>query len=173
MYSMNQFLKRQSLQFIVSLGRTFKPYRYSTKISPAAQWHAATLKINLEVERINGSGPKGHILKSDILEFENKRNNYKNSSSILTSNSNSNLNHPIHKTTDHSLIIRITDSVLPSKEIIQKCLNSISKRKSFEISFELLPEIGIQVHVKNSTMDIDKISSLLKLYLKDTHHLLL
>ena len=165
---MNQFLKRQSLQFIDTLGCTCK---YSTKISPAAQWHAATLKINLEVEGIIGSGPKGHILKSDILEFENKRNNYKNSSIIFSSNSN--LNHPINKTTDHSLIIRITDSVFPNKEIIQKCLNSISKRKSFEISFELLPEIGIQVHVKNSTMDIDKITSLLKLYLNDSHHLLL
>ena len=129
------------------------------KVSPAAYWHANFLGISLE--GIKGTGPKGHILKSDILKMT------KTIETIETGNF-----------IDFSFLVEVPS--IPSDEIIKKCVESIKKLSlsQKEINYKSLPEIGlIQFELKMkrrpSPPETENIKNLLKIYLNDSIHLLL
>ena len=128
------------------------------KISPAALWHAKVLGIDFN--EIVGSGPKGHILKSDILSFNLKEKNKQQDSNNLVN--------------DISLIFEIIPST--NEIIIQKCIKRITSDKFKDVQYKFIPEIGfLQVQMKGTGTIIDgeRIKNLLKMYLNDSRHLLL
>ena len=61
----------------LAFASTIRNYVTSSQLEnlPAAFWHAKVLGIDLNLKEIVGSGPKGHILKSDILSFKPKISN--------------------------------------------------------------------------------------------------
>ena len=120
------------------------------KISPAALWHAKVLGIDLNLKEVVGSGPKGHILKSDILSF--KRN-------------------PI----ENDVFFLILEAPPTNEAILQKCINRITNNRAKAVEYKFIPEIGfLQVQMKGiNAVDGEKIKNLLKMYLNDTRHLLL
>lgn len=129
------------------------------KVSPAAFWHANYLGISLE--GIQGTGPKGHILKSDILQTKKS----------ITSSDNGHL----------SFLIEISSN--PNDQVIKRCIETIKhlpKSHQFisELNYKALPEIGLlqlQFELKTNSRDVDteNIKKLLKIYLNDSTHLLL
>lgn len=124
------------------------------KISPAANWHANFLGIDLN--EISGSGPKGHILKSDILSFKAKLT-HKQDNLIGIS--------------DISLLFEIKPT---ADSIIQKCINRITTAndKIKQVNFKFIPELGfLQLNIKAVTEDDgEKVKKLLNIYLNDTRH---
>ena len=133
------------------------------KVSPAAYWHAKFLGISLE--GVKGTGPKGHILKSDILQIKTtqKEKVIKMDSFI-----------------DEEVSFLIDISSKPSDQIIKKCIESITKLPSTnisEVNYKTLPQTNLlQFHLKTSgpaSFESEKIKNLLKMYLNDSSHLLL
>ena len=123
------------------------------KISPAALWHAKVLGFDLNLKEIVGSGPKGHILKSDILSFKPKLSN-----------------------TIENDVFSLMLEVPPTNDaILQKCINRITNNRVKAVEYKFIPEVGfLQVQMKGiDTVDGEKIKNLLKMYLNDTRHLLL
>lgn len=133
------------------------------KVSPAAYWHANFLGISLE--GIKGTGPKGHILKSDILQMKSKMTETIEAAGSF----------------DFSFLVKVPS--IPSEQIINKCLVSItklslSKLPITELNYKSLPEIGLlqfelKIKRKSSSLEIENIKNLLRIYLNDSSHLLL
>lgn len=127
------------------------------KVSPAAFWHANFLGISLD--GIKGTGPKGHILKSDILQVKKP----------TTSSVNEEL----------SFLIEIPSN--PSDQVIKRCIETIKKlpisqQVISELSYKTLPDIGfLQFELKTNSRNFnaENIKNLLKMYLNDSNHLLL
>lgn len=124
------------------------------KVSPAAHWHAKVLGISLK--GIKGTGPKGHIVKSDILNFQPQQ---------IKS-----------ELVELSFLLEISSK--PSDQLIKKCTETIGKISSFEVDYKSLPEIGLlQFQLKSTNndkhFDSEKVKQLLKIYLNDSSHLLL
>lgn len=136
------------------------------KILPAAFWHAKLLGINLE--GVVGTGPKGHILKSDIL-FKSDNNNNKNNfcnNTYNDYNKSDNIN-----SSYASLIIDIPPI---SEDILEKCINNIKKYLSKDVQYKFIPEVGyLQVLVEGGEIEGERVKKLLKVYTNDTRHLLL
>jgi pyruvate/2-oxoglutarate dehydrogenase complex dihydrolipoamide acyltransferase (E2) component len=126
------------------------------KVSPAAFWHAHFLGISLK--GIKGTGPKGHILKSDILQLKKPTSSFSE---------------------DFSFLIEIASP--PNDQVIKKCIESIkrlpmSQEVIKELNYKTLPEIGLlQFELKTGTKldNTENIKNLLKIYLNDSSHLLL
>lgn len=135
------------------------------RTSPAANWHANVLGINLD--EIVGSGPKGHILKSDILSFEPKvaRKQDDRIGGADTSG-----------TVDISIWIEVGAT---TDLIIQQCIHRITttNAKVKQVQYKYIPEMGggyLQLNIKAATEgDGERVKNLLKIYLNDTRHLLL
>ena len=122
------------------------------KVSPAALWHANALGIDLN--EIVGSGPKGHILKSDILSFKPK----------------------IEVKSNTLIDISFHFEIPPTTELlIQICINRItSLDKISQVQYKFVPEIGfLQLSMKGEEVDRERIMKLMNIYLNDTRHLLL
>lgn len=143
-----------------------RKYNYSsttatmtTKVSPAAFWHANYLGISLE--GIKGTGPKGHILKSDIFKVLQAKKPQVNE--------------------DFSFLIEISSN--PNDQVIKKCIETIKKlpisnQVISELKYKTLPEIGLlqfELKTKTNSRDFNEenIKNLLKMYLNDSNHLLL
>lgn len=140
----------------------------TAKVSPAAFWHANYLGISLE--GIKGTGPKGHILKSDILKILQAK---KPQTTTTTTTS------PVNE--ELSFLIEITSNI--NDQVITKCLETIKKLPKSnqvisELKYKTLPEIGLlqfQLKTESNSRDFnsENIKNLLKLYLNDSNHLLL
>lgn len=130
----------------------------ASKVSPAAYWHANNLGISLNL--VKGSGPKGHILKSDILNYS------PDITCTKTEDSTSKIS---------SFLLEYPKNV--SEIVLNRCLNSISAITSTKINYKTIPEISsIQVnfsHPQNTNYNGETIKNLIKIYLTDFKHLLL
>lgn len=131
------------------------------KVSPAALWHAKYLGIALN--DIKGTGPKGHILKSDVLSV-NEMMKSKQKSTVETL----------------SFLLELKTTSNFDANLLEKVFNKIAKSSSIKIKYKYIPEISsIQFEViKESTSmnnfgDQERIKQLIELYLMDSLHLLL
>lgn len=135
------------------------------KVSPAAHWHASLLGISLD--GIKGTGPKGHILKGDVLTELTNRNK---------------------KSEDIHFLIEYPKSL--NELNLKKCIESIRNRmvKKPVINYKILPEIGLlQIKLSvggrdsrgeygigyNVDYEVEKFKKIIKIYLNDSLHLLL
>ena len=140
--------------FLVLRRRSFSAAAVSFKISPAALCHANSLGISLE--GIKPTGPKGHIIKNDILSI----------SPAIESD-------PINT---FSCIIELSNTNC-TDSFIRKCLESVTRGGKVSIAdYKFLPDIGllqIQMKLIGPVEEAEKIKNLLKMYLNDSIHLLL
>lgn len=121
------------------------------KISPAALWHAKVLKIDPSL--IRGSGPKGHILKSDIL-FAIQQPQIKKDFQVL-------------------IPCTLRDDLV-SKGIKRALSLCHLQANNSSFSFQKIPEIGIQISVSSADNEsANKLVKLLPILLQDPHYLLL
>lgn len=128
----------------------------ASKLSPAAFWHAKLLKIDPSLVR--GSGPKGHILKSDILAMVGRKESVK-----------------VEATQQLQLLVpcgaNLKDDLISKG--VRKALNVCNVAKD-SVHFQRIPEYGIQVQVGAiEASAAKKLSQLLPLLLQDPHYLLL
>ncbi len=147
---------RSSFNKATLFTRSLSILKSSLKVSPAALWHANALGISLEM--VKGTGPKGHILKSDVLNHSKDNETESRESS------------------DMALLLEIPQNY--NDLLIKKCLESITKGKQIEFEYKLMSEIGLlQVKMKQSGISMsgesENIKNLLKVYLNDSIHLLL
>lgn len=128
----------------------------ASKLSPAAFWHAKLLQIDPALVR--GSGPKGHILKSDILAMVGRKESVK-----------------VEATQQLQLLVPCSANLkddLISKGV-RKALNVCNVAKD-SVHFQRIPDYGIQVKVGAiEASAAKKLSQLLPLLLQDPHYLLL
>lgn len=125
------------------------------KVSPAALWHAKVLKIDPSL--IRGSGPKGHVLKSDILFARQQQQQRPQMEKDL-----------------QLLIPCSFEDDLVSKGI-NKALSLCCLRSKPSFTFQRIPDYGIQIRlsVGDDSDSASKLQKLLPLLLKDPHYLLL
>ena len=128
----------------------------TSRLSPAAFWHAKLLKI--DPSRIRGSGPKGHILKSDILSIASQQTSTQ-----------------VEATQQLQLLVPCAGSL--KDELIDKglkrALNVCNVAKD-SVHFQRIPEYGIQVQVKEiEASAAKKLSQLLPLLFQDPRYMLL
>ena len=133
------------------------------KCSPAAFWHAKNLGIDLG--DIEGTGPKGHITKNDILSFD-----------------------PAKRTGGEeifSFLVELEKGSVLEESLIKRCVDSLFQASGpfgssgICVNYRLLPETEfIQLEIRKSigsgnSLSMEKIKDLLKVYLSDSKHLLL
>jgi len=135
------------------------------KLSPAALWHAHALGLDLNSISIKGSGPKGHVLKSDILE-----------KATMTPTPQS-----INDENNQSFLIELDFLKREDEAFVRRCIDFASQRTRLQAEFTRLPSVGIQFTVhggggsneSEGSLQADKFKTLLVTFLKDPSHLLL
>lgn len=142
------------LKFAGSLSSATK----AIKLSPAAMWHANALGMKLNLLGIVGSGPKGHVLKSDILDAYSQKKREKKYESI------------------DNLLIEVAD--IEDDAFLKRSIAFTAQIMRVESSeYIRLPGVGLQVKIVRSVENddgiLDKFKRLLLIVLRDPSHLLL
>ncbi len=121
------------------------------RISPAALWHAKALKIDISLVR--GTGPKGFILKSDILQAKP---------------------YPVAQEKELQFLVPCSLNEELVKRSISKALSLCSNQTKSSFSYQRIPEFGIQIKfLSNDEKSAEKFKKFLPLLLQDPHYLLL
>ena len=123
------------------------------RISPAALWHAKALKIDFSL--IRGTGPKGYILKSDILQAKHQQQELK-------------------PEMDFQLLVPCSLSEELVKKGVNRALSLCSIQSSAAFSFQRIPDFGIQIKLSSANAQTtEKLQKILPLLLQDPRYLLL
>jgi hypothetical protein len=151
------------------------------RISPAALWHAKALKIDISL--IRGSGPKGYILKSDILQSKNlKLTSLKSDISQSTNLKSTSLKSDILQQPqlltevlcDFQLLVPCSLSEDLVIKGVSRALSLCSLENNSNFSFHRIPDFGIQIKISASNpQSTEKLQKIIPLLLKDPHFLLL